>query len=780
MICRVARRARLGAPANDGLIRIGYASGSRTHQRDLGLAIEAIARILREHPECRLVLFWVPDASLAFTDVEEYPSLIGLEPQVEWRPLQPLMNLPAEMARFDINLAPLEVGNPFCEAKSELKFFDAALVNVPTIASPTGPFRRAIDHGRTGFLATSGDDWYLYIKRLVQDPALREQLGRNAYIAALAAFGPRQRALRFGRVIDNLRGGARAARGFALEANLSWRRWRAPTVFPSDVIFEGGKGGEAAVSVIVPLYNYENLVVEALDSVAAQTLDALDLIIVDGHSTDDSLGVAVKWARENAARFNRIVVLKNQANYGLGFCRNSGFDAADTPYVLPLDADNRLRPDCCKKLLAAIEASGAAYVYPTIRHFGGSTAQISNAPYDAQRFVAYNFIDAMAMISKEAWAMVGGYDHVRYGWEDYDFWSRMAEIGLAGEWLDIVLAEYRVHPQSMMKTQTMISQNYRDLILNYAARHPWTSLVDRRALHAPLFLGATLTEPSAKTRLDKILPILRCPVSKQKLAYNPEKSSLVSVDGMETWPIVANRPVLSRDLPSPEMKNPEHISNELPDEALAIIRDTQGLVLNLSAGGSREKFDHVVEVEYSIFRHTDVVADAHALPFDDECFDAVVVMNAFEHYREPHKVAAELHRILKPGGRIHIHTAFLQPLHEKPWHFFNCTRYGLAEWFKSFETERLHVSKNFCPNHTVAWIASELEAAFREEVSPAVADAFRSAPIGALVDVWRDPSKRDAPLWTDFERISQADQEITAAGFELIARRPRDLPNLKA
>ena len=165
------------------------------------------------------------------------------------------------------------------------------------------------------------------------------------------------------------------------------------------------------------------------------------------------------------------------------------------------------------------------------------------------------------------------------------------------------------------------------------------------------------------------------------------------------------------------MKNTEHISNELPEDALAIIRDTQGLVLNLSAGGSREKFDHVVEVEYSIFRHTDVIADAHALPFDDECFDAVVVMNAFEHYREPHKVAAELHRILKPGGRIHIRTAFLQPLHEKPWHFFNCTRYGLAEWFKAFETERLWVSKNFCPNHTMAWVASELEAAFRKDVS---------------------------------------------------------------
>ena len=429
-------------------------------------------------------------------------------------------------------------------------------------------------------------------------------------------------------------------------------------------------------------------------------------------------------------------------------------------------------------MLAAIEASGAAYVYPRIQYFGASDGQISSVPYDPQRFVAGNYIDAMALVSKEAWAMVGGYDHIRYGWEDYDLWSRMAEIGLAGEWLDVALAEYRVHPQSMMRTQT--HRNYRDLILNYAARHPWTSLIDREPFRTARFLGATLTEPSARTRLDKILPILRCPVSKQKLAYDPDKVSLVSVDGLEKWPIVAGRPVLSRDLPSPEIKNPEHISNEVPEEALAIIRETQGLVLNLSAGGSKEKFDHVVEVEYAIFRHTDVVGDAHALPFDDECFDAIVVMNAFEHYREPHKVAAELRRILKPGGRIHIRTAFLQPLHEKPWHFFNCTRYGLAEWFKAFETERLWVSKNFCPNHTMAWLASDLEAAFRKDVSPAVADAFRSSSIGDLVDVWRDLSKRDAPLWTDFERLPQAEQEVTAAGFELIGRRPRDLPDLKA
>ena len=54
----------------------------------------------------------------------------------------PLHHLPDEIARFDINLAPLEPDNPFCDAKSELKYFEGALAGVCTIASPVGPFRR--------------------------------------------------------------------------------------------------------------------------------------------------------------------------------------------------------------------------------------------------------------------------------------------------------------------------------------------------------------------------------------------------------------------------------------------------------------------------------------------------------------------------------------------------------------------------------------------------------------------------------------------------------------
>lgn len=772
------RSAREWATRRDGLVRIGYAGGSRTHQKDLGVAIGAISRILREHPECRLVLFRSPVDQEPLVDVEEFPDLDGLLDQIEWRPLQPLMNLPTEKARFDINLAPLELGNPFCEAKSQLKFFEAGLVNCTTVASPTGPFRDCISDGKTGFLAATGDDWYFCLKQLVNDADLRERIGRNAYLSALANFGPRRRALQFGCVLDQLRGGPAAARGFALSANLARSHAALPAVYPSELVFEADKGGQAEVAVVIPLYNYASVVEEALDSVREQTLGVIDLIIIDGCSTDNSLKVALRWAKRNAGRFNRIVVLKNRANYKLGLCRNSGFDAADASYVMLLDADNRLLPECCEKLLAAIKESGSAFVYPTIQHFGSSTRQISNTPYRPQRLVAGNYVDAMAMVSKEAWAMIGGYHHVRHGWEDYDFWARMAELGLAGEWLPEVLAEYRVHQTSMMKTQTIVDTNYRELHRDFASRHSWVALVDVETRRYPLNGDTRLTAQGNRSRLDDLLPILRCPVTGQKLAYDEARKALVSYDGLVRWPLKEGRPCLSEELSEPQVMPQEHISNELPEEALEVIRETKGWVLNLSAGGSRHKFDHVVEMEFAVFRHTDIVGDAHHLPFEDNCFDAVVVMNAFEHYHDPKRVAAEIYRVLRPGGRIHIRTAFLQPLHERPYHFYNCTRYGMERWFEAFDTDVMHVSTNFCPNHTVAWVASEAETALRRDVSVEAAEAFMSAPIAQLVEIWRDPGRRDTPLWTDFEGLSQENQEIIAAGFELFGKRPPDLPKL--
>jgi SAM-dependent methyltransferase len=273
--------------------------------------------------------------------------------------------------------------------------------------------------------------------------------------------------------------------------------------------------------------------------------------------------------------------------------------------------------------------------------------------------------------------------------------------------------------------------------------------------------------------LDGLLPILRCPETGQRLRLARD-GSLITEDGSRMWPVVSGRPNLFPELVHPRIHADDLISNPLEERALRLIRRCAGRVLNLSAGGTRHKLPNVVEAEAAVFRNTDVLADAHRLPFADGCFDLVIAYNAFEHYRDPRRAAGEIFRVLRPGGRVLIRTAFLQPLHEAPWHFYNCTRYGLSEWFAAFETEQLSVSDNFHPAHTIGWIVSECEAALRVDVSAAAAELFTNATIGEFIAMWRGSAPRSNRLWHNFTRLSQESQAVAAAGFEFLGRRPAE------
>lgn len=476
----VHRRSRFAvrqwrAQGNTDLVRIGYAAGSRTHQKDFAVIADAVVRVLRARRNCQLVLF--RGETEPVIDVEEYPALDVVADQIEWRLLRPLQELPDELARFDINLAPLEVANPFCEAKSELKFFEAALVDVCTIASPTGPFQRSIRDGETGILAVTPDDWYRHLIELVDNPERRQKIGHAAYLDVLWSFGPQRRAERVGALIRQLQGGASAAQATELELLRDRARLkRLPIVPLADAVFHNDQLGDAEVTVVIPVFNYAQFVVEALDSVLRQTLETIDLIVVDDASTDDSLPVVTEWAQQNSARFNRILVLQNRANAGLSLTRNAGIDAAETPFVFLLDADNRILPECCAACLEVIQEARSAFAYPRIKCFGDSDEVIGVPPFEPMRLAGGNYIDAMAMVAKWSWAAVGGYSDLRDGWEDYDFWCSLVEHGSWGTAVPRVLAEYRVHGASMLHTTTDIAANKRKLIGELQRRHPWLAI----------------------------------------------------------------------------------------------------------------------------------------------------------------------------------------------------------------------------------------------------------------------------------------------------------------
>jgi hypothetical protein len=127
-------------------------------------------------------------------------------------------------------------------------------------------------------------------------------------------------------------------------------------------------------------------------------------------------------------------------------------------------------------LLQRIEAAGAAFAYPSIREFGSKGDVFGTEAYSVLRLQRGNYIDAMALVRKSAWALVGGYDHVQYGWEDYDFWCRLAEWGEFGVQVADVLADYRVHRQSMLHTTTEVRDHKSDLVADMKRRHPWVDV----------------------------------------------------------------------------------------------------------------------------------------------------------------------------------------------------------------------------------------------------------------------------------------------------------------
>lgn len=481
---RLAARRRQAAPG-DGLVRLGYASGSRTHQKDFAVIAGAVAAVLRARPDTRLVLFRSAQDGIGVVLADEFAELAELGDRIEWRDLVPLAELPHELARFDVNLVPLQVGNPFVEAKSELKYFEAALAGACSVASPTGPYRRAIAHGETGFLAATAAEWELTLLRLVDDPRLRAEVAQAALLDVLWRFGPQRRCALMRDFLPVHHDGdpSQAARAFAATLGGDAAPASRPVVNPTETLFRHDALGEAAVTVAVTLYNYAEFVLEALESVRLQTLSPLDLVVVDDCSTDPAgLELALDWAQTHAARFNRLLVLRHHRNAGLGGARNAGFAAAETPWVLPLDADNRLRPACAERLLAHA-TDKAAFVYPQLQQFGDARAVFSGQRWEPQRLVGSNYIDALALVGKWAWAAAGGY-YVRrdvMGWEDYDLWCRLAELGQHGVAAPEVLAEYRVHGSSMIDS-TMETDGIKERMVDFIeGRHRWLDVLARKA-----------------------------------------------------------------------------------------------------------------------------------------------------------------------------------------------------------------------------------------------------------------------------------------------------------
>jgi len=255
------------------------------------------------------------------------------------------------------------------------------------------------------------------------------------------------------------------------------------------------------VSVIVPCYAQGAFLREAVDSVAAQTFLAWEIVIVDDGSPDDTANVA----REAIERHGSRIRLLQQANGGVARARNAGIAVSRGRYILPLDADDRLHPEMLESTVAVLDADpsvGVAYV--DYHLFGSIERDVQVPEFDLDGLCRSNHITATALYRRAAWDAVGGYNpNMVWGHEDWDFWIGCAEHGFTPRRVPGLLFYYR----SRVGTRGSLTREMRRAMaaqvrLNHPRLFtPWQRLrryvmrVPRNVLRRAVRLSARMGKP---------------------------------------------------------------------------------------------------------------------------------------------------------------------------------------------------------------------------------------------------------------------------------------------
>lgn len=150
---------------------IGYFSGTPSHINDFRVVYRELMALLEEYPDMRLDV-------VGFMEFPETMQSLIQAGRVRFTPLVDFLELQRLMAQVDVSIVPL-VENTFTNCKSELKFFEAAVVDTVTVATPTYTYRNAIADGETGFLCQQGE-WYERIGELYEQPQRAAEMARRA------------------------------------------------------------------------------------------------------------------------------------------------------------------------------------------------------------------------------------------------------------------------------------------------------------------------------------------------------------------------------------------------------------------------------------------------------------------------------------------------------------------------------------------------------------------------------------------------------------------------
>ncbi len=253
------------------------------------------------------------------------------------------------------------------------------------------------------------------------------------------------------------------------------------------------------LSIIIPCFNSERTLNETLESIFEQDFSNWEALIINDGSPDNLETIAVKWVNKD----KRFKYFKKE-NGGLGSARNFGISKAMGEYILPLDSDNKVRPDFAKEAIDILEAEKKnGVVYGDAMYFGEKTGLWKVGPFSIHKMLNTNYIDACAITRKSVFLNISFYDvHMPYqGLEDWDLWLSFINQKIKFYYLEKITFDYRVSKDSMIKSLT---PNMRTETVSYI-----------REKHRKLFLKALFRIPT-KNGLRFWLDLLKSQIGLKK------------------------------------------------------------------------------------------------------------------------------------------------------------------------------------------------------------------------------------------------------------------------
>jgi len=225
------------------------------------------------------------------------------------------------------------------------------------------------------------------------------------------------------------------------------------------------------ISVLLPVYNSEKYIAEAIDSILAQTFTDFELIVINDGSTDGTLEILQNYQVKDTR-----IRLFSRENRGIAATINEGINLARAAWLARMDADDISLPERFERQLQWLAQTNADICGSWAQFFGSSNQSILKHPQsDAAIKVKLLFMSPLVqptVIMKTALAKQLYYDSMWENGEDYDFWVRAAHAGYLMTNIPEVLLHYRQHPEQISNRDAA-----RQLVHSYGIRQrAWQAL----------------------------------------------------------------------------------------------------------------------------------------------------------------------------------------------------------------------------------------------------------------------------------------------------------------